>query len=262
MVIQREDGQLCLTTQVEHARLAAELVDHWGGPFAPVEPADAVRLAAELHDGGWAEVDAAPQVNPQTQRPYSFLDIPQDVHVAAHSRTVQRARAAHPYAGLLTSLHSTGLYRNRYGHLPHIPQRPVDPASRAAVDRFLAEQDELQAELLRSLQPDPRVLWTHYRWFQLWDMLSLYSCMLSPGDVRRELLCRVPLRPGGDEVDLYLVGAGEATFQVQPWPFRDPRIELTWAVRRVPDRPYGSDAELQTAWRRAPVQRRRVTLVA
>ena len=201
MIVRAECGQLCLTEQTEHARMAAELVGWWGGVCAPVEPADAVKLAVALHDAGWAEVDASPQVNPDTGRPYSFLDIPQDVHVAAHTRTVRRARQADPYAGLLTSLHSAGLYRNRYGHLPHIAQRPVAPQWREAVDRFLAEQDAVQEELTAALRPDPAVLWTHYRWFQLWDMLSLYSCMFSPGDTPDTLLCTVPRgRRGGYHV--------------------------------------------------------------
>ncbi len=259
MIVRAECGQLCLTEQTEHARMAAELVGWWGGVCAPVEPADAVKLAVALHDAGWAEVDASPQVNPDTGRPYSFLDIPQDVHVAAHTRTVRRARQADPYAGLLTSLHSAGLYRNRYGHLPHIAQRPVAPQWREAVDRFLAEQDAVQEELTAALRPDPAVLWTHYRWFQLWDMLSLYSCMFSPGDTPDTLLCTVPRAPGGADITFYLQGS-DAGFSVDPWPFTEDRIVLRWAARILPDRPYRSDAELQHAYARASVVQQEIVL--
>jgi len=259
MIVRAECGQLCLTEQTEHARMAAELVDSWGGVCAPVEPGDSVRLAVALHDAGWAEVDRSPQVNPDTRRPYSFLDIPQDVHVAAHTRTVRRARQADPYAGLLTSLHSAGLYRNRYGHLPHIAQRPIAPQWREAVERFLAEQDALQAELTAALRPDPAVLWTHYRWFQLWDMLSLYCCMLSPAATPETLLCAVPRAPGEGDITFYLRGVG-AGFEVEPWPFAGDRIVLRWTARILPDRPYHSDQELQAAYACAPVRPQEVVL--
>lgn len=255
MIVRAEHGQLWLTEQVVHARLSAELVDGWGGFCTPVAPLESVRLAAALHDAGWAEVDARPEVNPETGRPYSFLDIPQDVHVAAHTRTVRRARRADPYAGLLTSLHSAGLYRNRYGYLPHIAARPVAPEWREAVDRFLAEQDAVQAELTAALRPDPAVLWTHYRWFQLWDMLSLFCCMLSPESTPHRFLCAVPTEPGGEDVALYLRGTDARTFEVDPWPFAPERIVLRWPARVLPDRPYRSQDEFHEAYAQAtPVQ--------
>jgi len=260
MIVRSEHGQLWLTEQTEHARLAAELVDCWGGVCAPVEPREPVRLAAALHDAGWAEADARPLVNPETGRPYSFLDIPQDVHVAAHTRTVRRARQAAPYAGLLTSLHSAGLYRDRYGYLPHIPSRPVAPQWRAAVDRFLAEQDAVQAELTAALRPDPAVLQTHYRWFQLWDMLSLYCCMLTPAGTPVRLLCAVPRAPGGEEIAFYLRGTDGVSFEVDPWPFHVEQITLRWPARVLPDRPYRSDEDLQADYAKAPVQEQEAVL--
>lgn len=259
MIVRSDRGQLYLTEQMEHALMAAELVTCWGGVCAPVEPREPVRLAVALHDAGWAEVDARPQVNPATGRPYSFLDIPQDVHAAAHTRTVRRAREADPYAGLLTSLHVAGLYRNRYGYLPHIAQRAVEPQWRAAVDRFLAEQDAVQAELMAALRPERDVLWTHYRWFQLWDMLSLYSCMLSPESTPDTLLCAVPRAPGGEEITFTLRGSG-AGFALDPWPFVESRIVLRWKARILPDRLYTSDAELQEAYSQAPLQEQQVVL--
>lgn len=263
MVIRPDLGLLCLTEQPEHARMTGELVEAWGGNgFEPVGPIDAVRLAAEMHDAGWAEFDAEPLVNPATQRPYSFLDIPQNVHVAAHTRTVERASQADPYAGLLTSLHSAGLYRRRYGYLPHIPFRPVAPEHEAAVDRFLAEQDQLQDDLQYLLRPEAEELWTHYRWFQLWDALSLYVCMLHAENVGDGLLlARVPFRPGGPETDLHLKALGDARFGVAPWPFKPAQLALRWQARLLPDQPYTSDAALRAAYAAAPLQQQTVTLV-
>lgn len=263
MVIRPDEGILCLTEQPEHARMTGELVEAWGGGgFEPVGSAASVRLAAEMHDAGWAEVDAEPRVNPATARPYSFLDIPQNVHVAAHTRTVERASLADPYAGLLTSLHSAGLYRRRYGYLPHIPYRPIAPEHEAAVDRFLALQDQIQDDLQYLLRPEAEELWTHYRWFQLWDMLSLYLCMLHPQDVGNQmLLCRVPVRPGGPEADLYLSALDSDRYAVAPWPFKPAELTLRWQASLLPDRDYVSDEDLQRAYAIAPREEQSVTII-
>ncbi|MFZ5816635.1 MAG: DUF3891 family protein [Bacillota bacterium] len=261
MVIYPAGGRLRLTLQTDHARLAGELAAAWGGGlFARPEPLEPIRLATEMHDEGWSELDAAPMVNPATGRPYDFLQIPQQHHTAAHTRTVERALAAHPYAGLLTSLHATGLYRKRYGHLPHIPQRPVDPACQEAVDRFLADQDQLQRQLTEELQPDPVVLWTHYRWLELWDMASLWACMMNPADRGEYYLGAMPRFPGGPDERLTLRGAGEELFTLDPWPFSVERITLLWPARWLEDRPYASDGELRAALAAAPMEVQSVTL--
>lgn len=255
MIIAQGQGRLRLTLQTDHALLAGEIAAAWGGAlFARPEPMDAIRLAVDLHDEGWAEVDREPRIHPATGRPYDFRDIPQDIHIDAYGRCIQRALDAHPYAGLLVSLHGTGLYRHRYGHLPHLPFRRVDPAHKGAAERFLAAQEDLQMRLTEELAPDPVVLWTHYRWLQVWDMISVFACMADPAERFSQLLGAMPQYPGGPDEPLIMRSAGGERFTLDPWPFAVEQISLLWPARWVEDRRYSSDGEFQAAFDVAEVE--------
>lgn len=261
MIIAQGAGRLRLTLQTDHALLAGQIADAWGGdPFARPEPMQAIRLAVDLHDEGWAELDQHLPVNPATRRPYDFRDIPQDLHVEAYDRCVRHALDADPYAGLLVSLHGTGLYRRRYGHLPHLPFREVAPDCHEAVERYLAVQDQLQARLLEELRPDPLALWTHYRWLQVWDMISVFACMVLPTQPFEQFLGSMPHFPGGPDEPITIASAGPERFTITPWPFAVAQIDLLWMARWVADRPYLSDADLQAALAAAKVETQSVSL--
>lgn len=263
MVVRPHRGRLCLTLQTDHAAASAAMATTWGGRrFAPVtRRRESVLTAVAMHDAGWTEWEKRPRIRPDNHRPYSFLEIPQAEHTVIYTRGVQTARAAHPYAGLLISLHGAGLYNGRFGHMPHIPVRPTDPGASALVERFLADQAAVRADLLAELQPDPVDLWTHYRWLQAWDGLSLMLCMFEPTDGREMLIGVMPVEPGGSEEEISLKGVGPDTWSLSTWPFEGDRLDLAWPVRWVDDRPYESDEAFQQAFAAAPIEEQRVTLV-
>ena len=76
----REDGDavVCIG-QPAHAWLSGQLARSWA--LDPVEPWEEVCLAAEQHDLGMAAWDAVPELNPETGRPYSFMEMPLDTHL-------------------------------------------------------------------------------------------------------------------------------------------------------------------------------------
>lgn len=254
-MIQRKSGdQLCLSLQVDHARFAGEIAAAWGGgPFQRPVPLEPVVLAAAMHDAGWSEWRLHPRLNPATRRPYDFLNIPMEWHSVQHGGGVQKALAEDRYAGLLISLHAAGLYKKRYGYMDHLEFREVDPVAKPVVDRFLAEQEALQARLMAELKPDPAALWTHYRWLQAWDMISLVLCMIDPNKPSEYLLGTMPHYPGGPEEPLTMLGLGDDRFTVTPWPFQADRYEWTVPQRWIADRDYDGDADYQEAFRTAPV---------
>jgi hypothetical protein len=262
VIIRSERGRLRLITQHDHGVAAAELTDAWGGDeFHPPEAKAALRLATLVHDQGWQEWDAQPRLQPETGRPYNFINMPIDEHLAIYERCIRLAAEQHPYAGLLVSLHGAGLYRNRYGHMPHLADKPVPEADRARVDAFLAAQEALQREWLHDLHPDPQVLWTHYRWLQCWDALSVFVSLTCGSDRAGFVVGPVPRWPGGLEADLKITGAGGSTFSVAPWPFAPRQVDLFLPVRYLPDRAYVSDAEFAEEYAAAPTQSLHVTLV-
>lgn len=262
MIVRKEHGRLRLTLQTDHAFLTGQFAHAWGGErFGPLEPLAAVKLAAEIHDQGWQAWEQQPRVERPSGRPYDFLNIPSDQHVPMCESAIQAALDAHPYAGLLVSLHGTGFYRQRYGHMPHLTYKDVEPAYQAIVDRFLAAQKVLQDELLADLNPDPEVLWTHYRWLQAWDLLSLWLCMADPAEGQTMSLGVMPLFPGGPEDEITVRGAGPGKYVVTPWPFVRRKIDAIIPVRHIPDRCYQSDEEYLEAFEAAPTESLAVCLV-
>lgn len=261
MVVRPVGGLLCLTLQSDHARASGEVAAHWGGRhFARVEHhRRSVLLATAHHDAGWVDWERAPKLNPKA-RPYSFLEIPQVQHTQIYAQGVAALHRHDPYAALLVSLHGTGLYNGRYGHMPHIPVRPLDPGADGVVATFLADQKERQTALITLLQPDQTLLWTYYRWLQAWDGITLMMAMFDPQEERAFSQGVMPLTPGGSEVPLTLKGAGTDTWTLDPWPFIPDQLDLAWPVRYVEDRGYEGEAEFQEAFYAAATREQRVTL--
>src|SRR5919197_1987969 len=145
-MLHREDAEgLIVIGQPAHAWVSGQLARAWGNErFGDFAPREEVCLAAEQHDVGMAAWDAAPALNAATGLPYSFHELPRDVHVALWSSAATIVLPQSRYAALLVSLHGTGLYEGRGAH--------PDPAVR----EYLAREQAFQDELLDSLRADPR----------------------------------------------------------------------------------------------------------
>lgn len=261
MILRARSGSLRLVLQTDHAQIAGLFAGLWGGGgFAVPEPLPAVRLAAEQHDYGWLEVEATPGVRPETGRPYDFLHLPTPIHIPVYERAIHHAAAIDPYAGLLVSLHGTGLYRKRYGYMSHLVFKEHHPRYRTIIDRFLESQDQFQARLRDQVQVDDATLWTHYRWLQGWDLLSLFLALTDPAEEPELLLGVVPLCPGGPETAVTARGAGPGLYTVDPWPFQSDSVAVTLPVRHVTDRLYEHDRDFQQAFAAAAVQELCLTL--
>lgn len=255
MILRQDQGRLRITLQTDHAAVAAEFVNLWGGgAFSPVEPVAPVRIATRLHDQGWAEWEREPTLDPTTGRPYDFLTLPTDLHLGIYRRGIQEALAEHPYAGLLVSLHGTGLYRKRYGFMPDMIFKEVSPEYRAEVDLYLAEQDAFQKQMSQDFKPDPEQLWLHYRWLQAWDLLSLFLSLSDPAEGHELPLGRIPTGRGGPDQPMMVQGAGPGTFCLAPWPFRADRLEVVVPIRHVPNRRYQTTEEFLHSFTAAPTE--------
>jgi hypothetical protein len=262
MIIRRERERLRIGLQPEHARLSGDFAQAWGGGlFHSVEPLAAVRLAADLHDEGWAYWERHPQIHPATGYPLSFTELDPPSHVDLYRRGINIALEAHPYAGLLVSLHGAGLHSKRYGFMDHLTFSAVEPEHEDVVQAYLGEQKELQQRLINELKPDQATLWTHYRWLQAWDLLSLMLYLADPADGESHLIGTLPHYPGGPESEHYLHGAGQGRFQLDPWPFEPDSLEVMLPVRYLPDRPYASNQDFQEAFQVSPTASVRLHLL-
>lgn len=262
MLISRRNGELFLVDQVEHARLCGELAAHWGNErFAPPEPREGARIGAAMHDEGWREADEQPLYNPAAQRPLHFLEIDMAEHVPLYGRGVDRTFATDSYAGLLVSMHWTGLYRSRWG----MQEGRVEFADDALQDEAVDNEERRWIEVKRSLAREMRRsdlelgLWHNYDLLQAWDLLSLYVCLLdhTPANgvpavpVPRTLkaidqepgartIDSVPVSVGGERVDILLEAIEPGVVRADPYPFDVDDLECAVTARVIPDVPYDS----------------------
>ena len=212
-------GGVCVG-QPAHAWISGQLARAWARD--PVEPWEEVCLAAEQHDVGMAEWDAAPELNPETGRPYSFMEMPLSTHLrlwrAAPGKLLSQSR----YAALLVSMHGTALYEMR-------DLSKLEPAGADAVRAYLAEQRELQERLGAGL--DAEEVRRNQRLIWLWDFLSL----------------GLLLGWEGRSLDGITIGDGT----LEPWPFREDAITLRTDGRRL-EGTFDDEAEMRAALNAAP----------
>lgn len=294
MIVAATADRLQFVTQPAHADLAGRFADRWGNDrFEPPEPAPVLRLAAYAHDTGWSDYDLQPHLD--DGEPIPFTRMPPDTWTDLYDDGIDAVRETDPYAGLLVSMHGAGLRKRRYGLSPEWPDTP--PEYEAFVDRQERRQRELldearaagrdlgaaETDLLEALHTGRPVpdgyegrLWTNYRLLQAWDALSLAFCTTAglPDGKRVE---RVPLGGTGEgqETTLSLsavedadegVGESEGELEggivrIDPYPFDEPGLTASVAVRTVDRDAFDTDAQLRDAYYRAERERRAFTLV-
>lgn len=232
-MLYREDphGRIAIT-QPMHAWVSGQLARAWGnaqfGQFAPWEE---VCLGAEQHDVGHTAWELAPTLNPQTGLPYSFLEMPRQVHVQLWSSAARMVLPQGRYAALLVSLHGTVLYEH------YNPTN--DPTEIAeAVQNYLSGARAFQEAMLTSLRSDPSYapyatdegVARNRRLVQVWDALSLFICY---GRQQSRSVQQVPTATTPTTVTLTPRNDDPATLLVAPWPFRQEQVQLVYEGRRL-----------------------------
>jgi hypothetical protein len=213
-VLLRPDGDatICIG-QPAHAFLSGQLAARWHP-----QPPEEVVLAATQHDIGMADWDAAPELNPETGLPQSFMEMSLDTHLELWTRAPHRVLPQSRYAAVLVSMHGTALYEMR---------RHKDDA---IVD-YLDEQRELQRRLGHDFDRDE--LERHQQLLWVWDFLSLGLC----------------LEWEGREVN----GITLREDTVEPWPFATEEVRLHTEGRRLEGR-YTTTGHMRRALEQAPWQ--------
>lgn len=213
MLIREEhDGSFLAIGQASHAWLCGQLARAWGNQrFGEVEPWEEVCLGAEQHDVGWAEWDLDPKIDPAAGRPHTFISLPLPEKLDLWSGAARKLISQSRYAALLVSMHGTALYER-------FP--PDDEEGKRLVKAFLEEQHALQRKLAEGL--DSAQVRRNQKLVFAWDYISLALCLgWAPAQVKDV--------PTADEpVTLGLSEDGE----LDPWPFRDERVQLKVEARR------------------------------
>lgn len=225
-----------LISQIEHARAAGRLAEHWGGPgFAPLWPRSELLWAIFHHDDGWAGWDESPGVEPASEKPRSFTEMEIRDSLAIWSGSIAEARRAGPFEAFLVTGHFCALARRAM-------EWKRNDADFQQADRFVAEYENLMVDCLRIWQSDnpanhlPNRAATALAQLQFFDFLSLWFCCAAasePDQVQTPSGPLLTLTPGAAQV-----------VALSPWPLRIASLRLEVQGRLVPARRYATRSEL------------------
>ncbi len=268
MIVQSApDGEPRLViTMAEHTALAGQAARAFGNDrFEPVSPAKEMIYIVDNHDAGWAELDGRAPIDAGTGLPYNLVETPFEDIIGTSAASPEFNTRRHPYCGLLSSMHSWGLYNGRYGLSSHVLLDSLAAANRAHADRMLDgeldRQDRLKAELAEDPATAPWIedghLMQNYKQLQFFDTLALYFNRTHEAARGPESFDHVPLDEREDAT-ITVEPRGESRFLFAPFPFAEDGIELSFTGRYA--RPAGDDETVDLG--ALPISRQSVRCVA
>lgn len=254
--VQLVDGSpgWALISQIEHARISAQLASHCRGRFGVASASlirDEVLVAIAAHDDGWREWEEAPRLDPKLGRPLSFMELPVAEATAIWSKSIAIAAEIGSLAAWMVSGHFMRL-------LEHSEHARFDAIAQAWLAEIAPRREAWFAKW-RSYDPDARdaaVADEALQWLWAFDEASLWFCCRCPvgGEVRPDAT-GVYTAGRGTAVELELSGEGtrgvdepdRGVAQAAPWRFDVESIEIEANALLVPARHYDSPQQLLAA---------------
>lgn len=220
MIVRHGNGTVQLITQPDHAALARRIMEHWTA-LGEAERRDSILLAIEQHDNGWREPDAAPTIDPATGRIHDFINAPATVRQGVWPRGVARL-SYDPWAAALVAQHALTVY-DRY-------------RADASWTTFFAQMETTRDTFLASTPHSLPELKVDYAYVRIGDLISLIFC----NRWEEQSYESWTFRRNGDRV------------AVTPDAFGGREIPIEISALELPNRPFASDGDLQSALRSAP----------
>jgi hypothetical protein len=223
MIVRNDRDTFLLITQPDHAQLAETVVAAMRTEPALDGPArSTILLATREHDNGWAEVDAAPTVNPRTGRPCDFMAGSMPVKHELWLRGITRAAKTDDLAGALVAEHVLTVYSYRRGEREWAAFFSTIEGMRDALLRGLGLFTGRGRDTFRA----------YYRCVQLGDSFSLQFCNAWT-DSSTTLGYRATMQ--------------DSTLLISPDPFDSASVDLRVVGHRIPARHYRDDAQVRAA---------------
>lgn len=240
--------------QIDHAHTAGTLAVHFGNQkFAPMIPRDIMESVIRHHDQGWETVDTIPQLDPKTGLPYHLGQTPLDALLATNQGSPDYNEQYHPFAGLISSMHTCGFYNGRYG-LTNTTYKEVSPVELHPVfEKLLNSEQERQARLKAQLRQnedtahwaDDAFVMRNYKLLQFFDQLALYFHLTHPLLHGEIVFTHVPVQPEADEeTSIVLRPVTTGIYSLSPYPFSIGEVEVTTEGRYIMPVPEGESVNM------------------
>ena len=252
-----------MMTMSEHTAFAGQIARTFGNDeFEAVSPRDEVLHIVDHHDDGWSLFDAEIHIDRESGAPYHLVHTPLEEILKTSARSPLLNEEHHAYCGLLSSMHSWGLYNGRYGLSDKVLIDGIDPAVRPQVEVMLDGELERQGRLKEKLAADPVTaewlddahVMQNYKQLQFFDTLSLYFHCNRESVRGMDAFPHVP-KNAADDVTIEIEPRGEDVYALAPFPFSQSTIELVFEGRYVQpisqtgeDDPQARIAETPRSW--------------
>ncbi len=223
----------------DHMAFAGRIARKFGNEsFEPVEPRDVVLYIIDHHDAGWADLDAEARIDPATGLPYNLVKTPFEEIIKTSAASPAFNSKHHSYCGLLSSMHSWGLYNGRYGMSDHVLLDTIAADNRgvaeAMLDGELERQDRLKKALAEAEETAPLVddaqVMQNYKQLQLFDTMALYFNCNHAQHRKTTTFTHVP-KNAGEDVDIEITPRADGSYAMAPYPFAEDDLELSFAGR-------------------------------
>jgi Protein of unknown function (DUF3891) len=264
-----------VSTMAEHNDLCGQFARAFGNnEFEPLHPLEEMLYVVSHHDYGWNDWDASPTLD-SAGLPSGIGGVPGREGVEANRKSPEVNERHSAFCGLLSSMHSWGLFHNRYG-LSSFRVRAGGSRSvqipedyRQGTEAFFAGEEERQKRLRAQLASDPgtaawveeKKLFQCYKQLQFFDTLALYFNLRHESQRGEQVYTHVPRR--ADEDATVIVRKREnSIYSFAPFPFRGEQVEVACAGRYVKPFPEKlAPEQVGAALRALPTVRQTYTFV-
>jgi hypothetical protein len=244
-----------VSTMAEHMELCGQMARAFGNNrFEGLDPAQLVLYVVENHDRGWDAYDTNPGLDPSTRLPYLMARTPVPDAIKTNIGSPDHNQSHHPYCGLLSSMHTWGLYNRRYGFSQFVVRAisslsiPMPDAHRLQLEAMLAAELDRQRRLKTVLATDPATRpWSeeahtlqNYKQLQFFDTLSLYFHLYHAGERGDEVYIHVPMS-AEEDTNVTVRKLDDTAYSLDPFPFRADTLSLACRGRYVHRYPPGSE---------------------
>ena len=247
----------------EHTALCQQFARAFGnGRFQSLAPLELMIYVISHHDAGWLDFDRDPAIDDKTGLPYNLVDTPPQHITVTSRRSPEFNQSHHPYCGLISSMHSWGLYNGRYGLSKLVLLDKIAAQDRPLADKMLNGELDRQKRLKAELEKDPqtsgwldeRKVFQNYKQLQFIDTLALYFNRIHPSERGEQIFENVPTS-ADEDTSITVRPAGAGVYSLSPFPFAPKDAEFGFAGRRIVpglgNRPGGWTAALKetpTEW--------------
>lgn len=225
----------------EHTALSHQFARAFGNEsFQPANPNDQMFHVTLHHDAGWAEFDRNPPTDPKTDLPFNLVETPAQYITVTSRGSPDYNQRQHPFCGLLSSMHSWGLYNGRYGLSNMVLVNRFPPAEQSIVQEMLDGELERQARLKAELAKDAstvawldeRRLFQNYKQLQFFDLLALYFNRIHPSERGESTFEHVP-RSANEDAAVTIRPVEPGVYALSPYPFGAKSAVFAFAGRHI-----------------------------